>query len=97
MEYFPKVSQVIPGEGYAVYAYFTDGSVRLFDASGLINQGGVFAPLRDKSVFDRALTVLNDTVAWDIAGKRDPCDCVDIDPFSVYSATRVTDPLLQSG
>ena len=38
-------------------------------------------------------TVLNDTVAWDVSGRYDPATCIDLDPFTVYAAERVSDPL----
>lgn len=43
--------------------------------------GGVFERLADDSFFEEALTVLNDTVAWDVSGHYDPITCIDIDPF----------------
>lgn len=90
---FPKVVQAIPGDNYTIYAYMNDGSVRLVDALPLIDKGGVFAPLRDPDVFQRTLTVMNDTVAWDLSGKHDPSDCIDLDPFSIQERPAVADPL----
>jgi len=49
--------------------------------------------LADDSFFKEALTVLNDTVAWDVIGHYDPTTCIDIDPFVAYEAKRVSDPL----
>ena len=92
-EYFPEVVQAIPGQGRTVYAYFTDGTIRLYDAAGQIAQGGVFARLEDEGFFRDRLTVLNGTVAWDVSGQFDPTTCIDIDPFEVYSAQAVADPL----
>ena len=94
MDFFPKVLQAVPVGGYKVHAYMNDGTVRCFDAQPLIDKGGVFTQLRDKTLFSDSLTVLNDTVAWDISGKRDPGDCIDIDPFTVYEQPQVSDPLL---
>lgn len=48
MDIIPKVTQAVAGEDYTVYAYFHDGTVRRFDAKPLIEQGGVFLPLRDE-------------------------------------------------
>lgn len=92
-KFMPEVLQVVPGMDYNLYAYFNDGSVRLYDAAPLVARGGVFAPLTDKTVFDTALTVMNGTAAWDLGGKRDPRKCIDIDPFDVYDAPVVRDPL----
>ncbi len=91
--FMPEVLQVVPGADYSLYAYFNDGSVRLYDAAPLVARGGVFAPLADKTVFDAALTVMNGTAAWDLEGRRDPRKCIDIDPFDVYDAPVVRDPL----
>lgn len=91
--YFPAVVQAVPGPGRTVYAYFTDGSIHLFDVLPLIQRGGLFERLADDEFFAGALTVLNDTVAWDVSGKYSPEDCIDIDPFTVYEAPMVADPL----
>ena len=92
-EYFPEVVQAVPGEGRTVYAYFTDGSIHLYDVAPLIEQGGVFAQLEDETFFRDRLTVLNSSVAWDVSGHYDPTNCIDIDPFEVYGAQAVSDPL----
>lgn len=94
MEFIPKVVQAISGEGYIVYTYFDDGTVRLFDASSLIEKGDMFAPIRDIQIFRDSLTVMNDTVAWDIGGNRDECNCIDVDPVTLYeTCSIVEDPL----
>lgn len=93
MAYFPVVVQAIPGENKTVYAYFSDGSIKRYDMSKAIAKGGVFSLLKDNDFFQERLTVLNNTVAWDISGNLDPTDCIDIDPFAVYSAPTVQDPL----
>lgn len=96
MSYFPSVIQAVAGPNQTVYAYFTDGSVRLFDAKPLIGRGGVFAALGDEEAFRDRLTVMNDTVAWDISGDRDPSKCIDLDPFSVYENSQIVDDPLVS-
>ena len=62
MEMIPKVLQAVAGQNRLIYIYFHDGTVRLNDASALLEKGGVFAPLRDDTIFRERLTVLNDTV-----------------------------------
>ena len=91
--FFPEVLQVVPGDNYTVYAYFNDGTVRRYDASELVMRSGILAQLRDRKVFVDCLTVMNGTVAWDIAGNRDETKCIDIDPFVVYASPVVKDPL----
>ena len=94
MELFPKVLQAVAGDGFSIYIYFNDGSVRFYDAAPLLARGGVFEPIRNPDVFRRRLTVLNDTVAWDIAGTMDPRSCIDLDPWELYeSCPVVVDPL----
>ena len=91
--FFPEVLQVVPGDNYTVYAYFNDGTVRRYDASELVMRSGILAQLRDRKVFVDRLTVMNGTVAWDIAGNRDETKCIDIDPLTVYASPVVKDPL----
>ena len=95
MNYIPSVVQAVPGENYTVYAYFSDGSVRLADIKPLISRGGVFLLLQDEKVFRDTLTVMNYAVAWDLAGNRDATKCIDIDPCTMYEMARIVeDPLI---
>lgn len=97
MELIPKVVQAVAGDNFTVYAYFSDGTVRLLDAAPLLERGGVFAPLRDPTFFRDRLTVLNDAVAWDVDGTRDTCTCVDLDPCELYdNCPIVADPLREA-
>ena len=78
MNYLATVVQAVPGDDFTVYAYFSDGTVRL----------------ADPSFFRERLTVMNDAVAWDVSGSRDPYTCIDLDPCQMYdSACPVADPL----
>ena len=92
-EYYPVVVQAVAGPGKTVYAYFSDGQIKQYDMSPAIARGGVFARLADDDFFRNRLTVLNDTVAWDVSGNYDPRSCIDIDPFEVYGAESIADPL----
>lgn len=95
MELIPKVIQAVAGDGFSVYVYFNDGTVRLLDAAPLLEKGGVFAPLCDPDFFRERLTVLNDTVAWDVDGNWDACTCVDLDPCELYESCPVVDDPLK--
>ena len=81
---FPKVVQVAPQNDYRVFVYFEDGKIVCFDVSKLLDKK-VFEPLKDKGVFVNSCTVMNDTLAWDVAGNRDETKCVDIDPDTLYA------------
>jgi len=89
-----QVLQVLPKDAFRVYCYFSDGRVKLYDARSLIEGGGVFAPLADPDFFRESCTVMNGTLAWDLSGKRDPYQCLDLDPDTLYEeAVEVRDPL----
>ena len=91
---FHKVVQVYPTEDYQVYVYFINGKIKLFDAKNLLTKG-VFQQLQDIKLFIDACTVMNDTLAWDISGKHDPSDCLDLDPEELYnSCPEVQEPEL---
>lgn len=71
----PKVVQAVAGQDFLVYAYFHDDTIHLSDAAPLVRKGGVFASLQDAEFFRGRLTVINDTVAWDMDGTHNPCTC----------------------
>lgn len=74
------------------HLYFVDGKIKLFDANELVEQG-IFKQLKDKRRFKEACTVINDTLAWDLSGKRDPYECLDLDPEELYKkCPEVKDP-----
>lgn len=94
MDYIPCVVQAVAGDNFTVYAYFSDGTVRLADIKPAISRGGVFSQLADEAVFRNSLTVLNDAVAWDLTGARDETSCIDLDPWKMYEESPVVaDPL----
>jgi len=90
--YIPRVVQAVAADEYIVYCYFDDGRVTRMDMTPYVGNGA-FAPLSDLALFSDSLTVLNGTVAWDISGDRDPADCIDIDPVTLYEQPAISDPL----
>ena len=82
---FHKVVQVVPTDDFKVYIYFADGKIKIFDASELITKG-VFTKIQDINIFKNTCTVLNDTLAWDIAGNFDASACLDLDPEELYNS-----------
>lgn len=89
-QYFPKVVQAVANDDYKVYAYFDDGTIKCLDMTTKINSG-VFQQIQDIEIFKNTLTILNDTVAWDLNGNNDPSDCIDIDPFTIYDQPDVSE------
>ena len=81
----PQVFQVKPNDDFTVEVYFDDGKVKLYDAKQLIEKGGIFTPLANVDFFKERCVVLNNTLAWDIAGGFDPTECIDVCPDVIYS------------
>ncbi len=82
--YFPDVVQVIPFEDYTVAVYFDDGKIVRYDVTPFLEEG-IFRKLKDLQVFINACTILNGTLAWDIAGNRNEQECIDIDPETLHA------------
>ena len=81
-----EICMVKPASGRKVDCYFTTGHVRRFDMSALLKSdcGPVFKPLRDRKTFLETMTVINGTLAFDVAGNRNEYKCVDIDPETIF-------------
>ena len=59
------VVSVTPLDGYRLHLRFEDGAVGEVDVAGLIAFRGVFAPLREKAVFDQVRVDAElGTVVW---------------------------------
>lgn len=93
MQYYPEVVQAVARPDFHIAVYFSDGRITDFDMGPLINGGGVFSSILDTAIFEKCLTVMNGTAAWDLEGNRDDTKCIDIDPYELYAAKRVADPL----
>lgn len=87
---FPEVVQVVPNENYTVTVYFEDGKIVLYNVVPLLEKE-IFQPLKDKDVFMNTCTILNNTLAWDLAGNRDTSKCIDIDPDTLYALQAIKD------
>ena len=91
---FHEVIQVIPQDDFTVYVYFVDGSIKLFNMKPFIGEG-VFRKISSSEVFRSTCTVMNHTLAWDVAGGFNKYKCIDMDPVVVYeSGVSVKDPLV---
>lgn len=82
----PALIQVHADEekDYAIVCLFVDGKVTRYDMKDRLT--GVFEPLKDKELFRSSLTILDNTAAWDLTGKRDETQCLTIDPWTLYTA-----------
>ena len=92
MTYFPEVVQVVPFPDHTVSVYFSDGKIVSYDVKPLLDKG-VFRALQDMDIFINRCGIMNDTLAWDIAGNGDPTACIDIDPDTLYALDAIEDPL----
>lgn len=93
--YYPEIVQVLPCEDHTVFVYFSDGKIVQYDVKPLLDKG-VFRALQDMDFFMRRCKIMNDTLAWDVSGKDDPTDCIDIDPETLYELKAVADRLAVS-
>ena len=64
--------------------YFDDGKIVRYDVTPFLEEG-IFRKLKDLQVFINACTILNGTLAWDIAGNRNEQECIDIDPETLHA------------
>ena len=93
MDYTPEIVQVVPHEDYTVTVYFCDGKIVTYDAGPKLEQG-VFQRLKNKKFFINNCKIMNDTLAWDLTGKNDPSQCIDIDPDYLYGLEYAEDPVV---
>ncbi len=96
MDLYPNIVQAVAGEDFTVFAYCEDGAIRLVDIKPLLAKAGVFTPIADPVFFRERLTILNDTVAWDMTCGRDETACVDLDPYEIYAAAPIVDDPLET-
>lgn len=87
--YQPEIVQVIPTKEYTVFLYYDDGNVRLYNAKPLLNKGGIFDKLKDIEIFINTCTIMNGTLAWDIAGNYNIWECIDICPDTLLESPLV--------
>lgn len=82
-----EIKQVFPAACNKVYCLCSDGNFRIYDATKLVESGkGVFKYLEDPSFFRDRIGVINDTLAWDTTGDKNPYKCIDVNPEHIYKA-----------
>ena len=92
MTYFPEVVQVVPFPDHTVSVYFSDGKIVSYDVKPFLDKG-VFRALQNMEIFMNRCGIMNDTLAWDVAGNGDPTACIDIDPDTLYALDAIEDRL----
>lgn len=80
---YPAIDQVVPFNDYTVYVYFEDEKIVCYDVKPLLGKP-VFLKLQNYQFFHDRCTIINDTLAWDVTGNRDPSQCINIDPDTLY-------------
>lgn len=95
MDLIPSIVQAVAGKNFIVYAYCNDGAVRQLEIKYLIEKGGIFQKLSDYNFFCERLTIMNDTIAWDVTGNRDETACIDLDPFFIFKTAKIVDDPLE--
>ena len=88
----PKIVQVVPTEEHTVYVYFEDGKIVCYDVTPLLDKEA-FAVLREVEYFIKTCTIMNGTLAWDVAGNRDNTACIDIDSETLYELDAVKEKI----
>lgn len=84
MDSIPEIVQVVPHRDYTVTVYFVDGKIVVYDVKPKLEKG-VFQALKNPDIFMNQCKIMNDTLAWDLSGKNDPTNCIDIDPEVLYA------------
>ena len=82
--YIPELYQVLPTKDFRVYLYYDNGEIRLYDCNWIKKENGIFEKIHNVNDFMNLCTIMNGTLAFDTSGKRDPYNCIDICPDTLY-------------
>ncbi len=80
----PKLFQVTPTNNFKVLLYYDNGEIKLYDCAWILKEDGIFTEIHDIAAFKELCTIMNGTLAFDISRTRDPYNCIDICPDTVY-------------
>lgn len=81
-----KIVYVCPARDHRVYCLFSNGQWRVWDASCMLKMQPMKHHMeKDPNFFYNAIAVINDTLAWDRTGDRDPYECIDINPGTIWN------------
>ena len=78
----PKIKNVKPLDGFNLFVTFEDGTVKKFDVSPYIQDFKAFAPIKNKTLFDKVyVDAFGFSIAWN--------DEIDIDRYDVWEFGKV--------
>ena len=80
----PKLFQVFPQNDFTIILFYDNGEIKRYDCNWIQSESGVFGQIQELSRFKDLCTIMNGTLAWDISEKRDPYNCIDLCPDTVY-------------
>jgi hypothetical protein len=80
----PKLFQVLPQDDFTVILFYDNGEIKRYDCNWIRFESGVFRQIQELPRFKDLCTIMNGTLAWDISEKRDPYNCIDLCPDTVY-------------
>ncbi|MCL2057007.1 MAG: DUF2442 domain-containing protein [Oscillospiraceae bacterium] len=83
--YRPKLFQAVPTDSYNVCLYYDNGEIKMYDCNWVTEEQGVFTQIHDIRAFKELCTIMNGTLAFDISRIRDPYNCIDICPDTLYT------------
>lgn len=87
----PGLFQVLPTDDFKVYLYYNNGEIKLYDCTWILEQAGIFTKIHDIETFKELCTIMNGTLTFDISLVRDPYNCIDICPDTVYQDSTLCD------
>ncbi len=81
----PILYQVVPTDDFKVYLYYDNGEIKLYDCNFIFDNPKIYQRLLDNVDFKNLCTIMNRTLAFDISKKRDPYNCIDFCPDTIYN------------
>ncbi len=81
----PVLYQVLPTDDFKVYLYYDNGEIKLYDCNFIFEELNVYKKISELGEFKRLCTIMNKTLAFDVSEKRDPYNCIDFCPDTIYT------------
>jgi hypothetical protein len=81
----PKLYQVVPFDDFSVVLFYDNGEIKKYDCSWVLKEDGIFNNIHSATDFKSKCCIMNNTLAFDIAGNFDTTKCIDICPDTLYT------------